>query len=218
MKLIIIDYGSGNIKSVFNSIKFVLDNNDIKCDIKVSNLTSDINFCNFIVLPGVGAFKNCKTNILKHKGLLETLCENVIIKEKPFLGICIGMQLLATFGYESGKASGFDWIKGEVKPLKNKNEMLEKKLKIPHVGWNNIKLLYKDRLLKDITENDQFYFVHSFYYDVHNNENLLAYVDYGFPVPAVIKKKNIYGVQFHPEKSGFSGEKILNNCIKNFIR
>ncbi len=159
--------------------------------------------------------KTVKKNILKHFGLYDSLLKNVLIRGKPFLGICVGMQLLSTIGYENGKELGFGWIEGEVKGLGSKVELKRDKLKIPHIGWNNIKFRSKDYLFNNINENDQFYFVHSYYFDVKNIDNLLGYVNYGFNLPAVVKRKNIYGLQFHPEKSGISGQRIIFNWINN---
>ena len=213
MNILIIDYGSGNIKSVYNSINHVSETNSIKSKITISSSKYDIDQSDFILLPGVGSFKSCKKNILKHEKLIESICENVQIKQKPFLGICVGMQLLATLGYENGIEEGFNWIEGEVKHLKTIEEIKIKNLKIPHMGWNHISCVKKDSLFKGITETDQFYFVHSYYFNIKNNDNLLGYVEYGSRFPAVLKKNNIYGLQFHPEKSGNSGQKILLNWL-----
>ena len=216
MLILIIDYGSGNVKSVYNAFKLVLDKVNLKYDIKVSNSRNDINNCDFIILPGVGSFKNCKNNIFQKEGLVDTLSENVLNKFKPFLGICVGMQLLADFGFENGKHKGLGWINGNVKLLNNKKNINSNQFKIPHMGWNNIKLIVKDKLFKNINKNEQFYFVHSYYFDIKKKENILAYTNHGMNIPAVIKKENIYGLQFHPEKSGISGQKILFNWLNYF--
>ncbi len=210
MNLLILDYGSGNIKSVYNSIDFVLKNICRKYKIKVSNCFDDLNNSDYIVLPGVGSFQKCRNNLYNIDGLMDCILENVLVKCKPFLGICVGMQLLADFGLENGKHKGFGWIKGQVKLLQNKNNNL---LKIPHMGWNNLEKMSNDKIFNDINKEDQFYFVHSYYFDVINAENILALTNYGKEIPTVIKKNNIYGFQFHPEKSGFSGQKILKNWL-----
>ena len=216
MLLLILDYGSGNVKSVYNALKLVIEKCKSSYDIKVSNLKSDINNCDGLILPGVGSFKNCKKNIFQQEGLVDTLRENVLTRSKPFLGICVGMQLLADFGFENGKHSGFGWIHGNVKLLNYKNNRDRQKYKIPHMGWNEIKLRWDDVLFKKIGTKDQFYFVHSYYFDVKKQENLLAYTNYGIDIAAVIKKDNICGLQFHPEKSGIPGQKILFNWL-NYI-
>ena len=213
MLLLILDYGSGNVKSVYNAFKLVLDKVELSYEIKVSNYRNDINKCDFVILPGVGSFKNCKKNIFQQEGLVDTLRENVLNKLKPFLGICVGMQLLADFGFENGKHKGLGWINGNVKLLKYKKDINNHQIKIPHMGWNNIKLCCKDKLFKNIYKNEQFYFVHSYYFDIKKQENLLAYTNHGINIPAVIKKENIYGLQFHPEKSGIAGQKILSNWL-----
>ena len=215
MNLLILDYGSGNIKSVYNSLKFVLDKIDKRYEIIVSNSTKDISKSDFIILPGVGSFQHCKESIFKYVGLVDALYETVLIKCKPFLGICVGMQLLADFGLENGKHEGFGWVKGEVKSLGKQVNLTHYNLKIPHMGWNNLEIISKDNILKDISKYDQFYFVHSYYFDAVNAENIIALTKYGKNIPSIIKRENIYGLQFHPEKSGYSGQKILKNWIKN---
>ena len=153
-------------------------------------------------------------NLFKYD-LVEILNSQVITKKKPFLGICVGMQLLANYGLENGKHQGFGWIDGKVKPLENEIKYINNNLKIPHMGWNNLNIVIKDNIFKNINNNDQFYFVHSYYFDADNEENIIATTNYGKNIPSIIKRKNIYGLQFHPEKSGYSGQKILNNWIKN---
>ena len=215
MNLLILDYGSGNIKSVYNSLNFVLNKVDNKHKIIVSNSITDVSKSDGIILPGVGSFQNCKENIYKYKGLADALLENIFIQSKPFLGICVGMQLLANYGLENGKHQGFGWIDGKVKPLENEIKLSNNNLKIPHMGWNNLKILTKDNIFENINNNDQFYFVHSYFFDADDEENIIATTNYGKNIPSIIKRKNIYGLQFHPEKSGYSGQKILNNWIKN---
>ena len=135
MFVLIIDYGSGNIKSVYNSVKKTLHNFNKFSEVKVSRNLSEIEKADKIILPGVGSFDRCMNRIKKIKDLLETLNDQVIIKKKPFLGICVGMQILADYGYENQKTKGLSWIKGEVKPLKNFLDNSQK-FKIPHMGWN----------------------------------------------------------------------------------
>ena len=213
MFVLIIDYGSGNIKSVYNSVKKTLQNFNKSFELKVSSKSSEIKKANKIILPGVGSFDHCMNRIRETKDLIETLNDQIIIKKKPFLGICVGMQILADYGYENQKTIGLSWIKGDVKALKDSSHFL-KNLKLPHMGWNNLSFYKNNILLNDITDNDQFYFVHSYFFDIKHSENILCNTKYGIDIPAIINKDNIFGFQFHPEKSGTSGLKILYNWLK----
>ncbi len=216
MILLILDYGSGNIKSVYNSVKQVLKDNDLNYDIRVSKKIYNIKKSDYIILPGVGSFRNCMTNLSNTPGLLENLEEFVLIKKKPFLGICVGMQLIAEYGLENGKTRGLGWIKGRVKHLDILGNLTKNKLKIPHMGWNNLKVNYKNKLFEKVNEQDQFYFLHSYFVEADNIKNILASSYYGISFPSVIFKENIIGVQFHPEKSGISGQKVLINWLTNY--
>ena len=218
MNIIILDYGSGNIKSVFNSFKYALNNLKIKHTIKVSASKKDIDNSSFIILPGVGSFENCINNLKKKKNLIDTIEKNVFQKNKPFLGICVGMQLLSDYGHENGKYSGLGWIGGEVRHLNERYNFSFNNLKIPHMGWNKLDVKSYDMVFDNISEVDRFYFVHSYFFDVKNKKNLIAETNYGFHVPAIIKKDNIYGFQFHPEKSGLSGQKIITNLIGSLLK
>ncbi len=214
MFVLIIDYGSGNIKSVYNSVKKTLNNYNISIEVKVSNNLLDIKNAYKIILPGVGSFNQCMDRINKIEDLVGTLNDQIIIKKKPFIGICVGMQILADYGYENKKTKGLSWINGEVKPLKNFTDHSQN-LKIPHMGWNNLSVNSKTiNLLHDITDEDQFYFVHSYFFDIKNKKNIICNTKYGIDIPAIINEDNIFGFQFHPEKSGSSGLKILYNWLK----
>ena len=213
MFVLIIDYGSGNTKSVYNSVKTILQNFDRFSKVKVSNNLSEIKKADKIILPGVGSFDQCMNRIRKIKDLVETLKFQVITKKKLFLGICVGMQILADYGYENKKTKGLSWINGDVKPLKN-FITTSKKLKIPHMGWNNLCFYKSNNLLDEITNDDQFYFVHSYFFDIKNKNNIICNTNYGINIPAIVNKDNIFGFQFHPEKSGSSGLKILYNWLK----
>lgn len=158
-----------------------------------------------IVLPGVGAFGDAMKN-LQNLGFVETLNKEVIQNKKPFLGICLGMQLLASKGYEMGEHNGLGWIDGEVVKFR-----FDTNLKIPHVGWNNVHYAKASVLFDGIKESSDFYFVHSYHFDVKNRADILSYTDYGFDFVSSIAKDNIFGVQFHPEKSQESGLKLLQN-------
>ena len=213
MFVIIIDYGSGNIKSVYNSVKKTLLNFNKLSKVIVSNNLSEIRKADKIILPGVGSFDQCMNRIRKINDLVETLHDQVILKKIPFLGICVGMQILANYGYENKKTKGLSWINGDVKSLK-KYLVSSQNLKIPHIGWNNLKINKKIEVLDNITDEDQFYFVHSYFFDISHNENTICNTKYGINIPAIVNEKNIFGFQFHPEKSGISGLKILYNWLK----
>ena len=214
MFVLIIDYGSGNIKSVYNSVKKILNNYNISIEVKVSNNLLEIKNSHKIILPGVGSFNQCMDRINKTEDLIGTLNDQIITKKKPFLGICVGMQILADYGYENKKTKGLSWINGEVKSLKNFTDHSQN-LKIPHMGWNNLSVNSKTfNLLHNVTEEDQFYFVHSYFFDIKNKKNIICNTKYGIDIPAIINEDNIFGFQFHPEKSGSSGLKILYNWLK----
>ena len=213
MFVLIVDYGSGNIKSVYNSVKRTLENFNKFSELKVSRNLSEIEKADKIILPGVGSFDQCMNRITKIRDLLETLKDQVITKKKPFLGICVGMQILADYGYENQKTKGLSWINGNVKPLKSFLDNSQN-LKIPHMGWNKLSICKNNNLFNDITTNDQFYFVHSYFFDIKQKKNITCNTQYGINIPAIVNQDNIYGFQFHPEKSGKSGLKILYNWLK----
>ena len=213
MFVLIIDYGSGNIKSVYNSVKKTLQNLNKYFVLKVSNNLSEIKKADKIILPGVGSFDQCMNRIIKINDLVETLNDQVITKRKPFLGICVGMQILADYGFENHKTKGLSWIDGDVKSLK-KSRFVTQDLKIPHMGWNNLSINKKNNLFDNINDEDQFYFVHSYFFDIKQKKNIICNTKYGIDIPAIINKDNIFGFQFHPEKSGQSGLKILYNWLK----
>ena len=214
MFVLIIDYGSGNIKSVYNSVKKILNDYNMSIEVKVSNNLLEIKNSYKIILPGVGSFNQCMDRINKTEDLVDTLNDQIITKKKPFLGICVGMQILADYGYENIKTKGLSWINGEVKSMKNFTDNSQN-LKIPHMGWNNLSVNSKTiNLLHNINDEDQFYFVHSYFFDVKNKKNIICNTKYGIDIPAIINDENIFGFQFHPEKSGSSGLKILYNWLK----
>ena len=212
MFVLIIDYGSGNIKSVYNSIKKTLNNFNGFSKLKVSRSLSEIEKADKVILPGVGSFDRCMNRIRQIKDLVEILEYQIIEKKKPFLGICVGMQILADHGYENQKTKGLSWINGNVKPLKNFIDNSQN-LKIPHMGWNSLSILKNNSLFNNITDYDQFYFVHSYFFDIKHKKNIISNTKYGIDIPAIINKDNIFGFQFHPEKSGTSGLKILYNWL-----
>ena len=213
MFILIIDYGSGNIKSVYNSVKKTLQDLNKSSDLKVSSNILEITKADKIILPGVGSFDQCMQRIRKINGLIETLNDQIVTKKKPFLGICVGMQVLADYGYENQKTKGLSWIEGDVRSMKN-SICAAKCLKIPHMGWNNLSINKKNNLFDNITDEDQFYFVHSYFFDIKHKKNIICNTKYGIDIPAIVNEDNIFGFQFHPEKSGISGLKILYNWLK----
>jgi imidazole glycerol-phosphate synthase subunit HisH len=201
----IIDCGSGNILSAKQSFTKVIKDNDFDAEVNISRNPKAIKLSTHVVLPGQGAFETCISGLKSIPGMLDAINEFTIGKKKPFFGICVGMQLLADNSEENGNHNGLGWISGTIKKLPSK------KLKMPHMGWNSIKMLDDSFIIKPM-ETD-YYFVHSYYFDCKNKENILAETNYGINFPSIINKENIYGVQFHPEKSFDQGL----NIIKNFI-
>ena len=177
--------------------------------ISVSNKPEDVVNADRVVLPGVGAFADCKHELSSIMGLYEAI-EAHVKTGKPFMGICVGMQMMATCGHEHGYHEGFNWIQGDVKIM----EPNDKNLKIPHMGWNNLNILNSHPVFNNINENDHVYFVHSYHFEVENNNNLLANVDYGGKITAAVAHENIIGTQFHPEKSQSVGLQIIKNFLQ----
>lgn len=205
MKIVIIDYGSGNVKSVFNALKKI----DSELNIMVSCSLSDVKSANYFILPGVGAFGDCMSSLKSVDGLLGELRNQVLNCKKPFLGICVGMQVLASIGLENGEYQGLGFINGRVEKIATNQN-----LKIPQMGWNNLKIKPTQHpILNEIAPDEDFYFANSYHFICQNENNVIAYVDYGIKINAVIVKDNIIGAQFHPEKSGKSGLKFLKNFI-----
>lgn len=196
--IVIIDYGLGNLKSVYNALK------KINCLCKISSSVEDIKQAKGIILPGVGTFNDCMNN-LKKSNLIDTIIKEVK-SGKPLLGICLGMQILFEKGYEGAEVEGLGLLKGEVV------KMVSSEVKIPHIGWNNLEKNREDELLDGIKENAFVYYVHSYCVSNYNEEDLVAYSDYGdIKIPGLVRRKNVMGAQFHPEKSAEDGLKILKN-------
>jgi glutamine amidotransferase len=208
MNLAIINFGSGNLHSVHKAFESVSSDLSNPYNIIVTNDPKEIQSADKIVLPGVGAFGDCKNAILNIEGLHASLEASVIKNKVPFMGICVGMQLLADLSYEFGKHSGFGWIPGEVRRITSPKEY-----KIPHMGWNEI--TFSDHKLFDNCEQgSDFYFVHSFYFQNQKNEHSIATTKYPDQITAAVCKENICGTQFHPEKSHINGKKIIHNFLE----
>ena len=210
MKIAIIDYESGNLKSVSKAVELASNNILNKSDVKIINSANELKNFDKIVLPGQGSFKQCYQSLLSIEGMIDELNSAVLEKQKPILGICVGMQLFSSFGEEDGGSKGFDWIKGKV----SKINLTDKNLKLPHMGWNNISINQKSKLFSGIENESHFYFVHSFAFDVENDQFISAKTNYSSEIVSAVEKDNIFGTQFHPEKSQANGIKILENFVK----
>lgn len=200
--IVIIDYNMGNLRSVANAIEALEGKFVISSDIK------DITNADGIILPGVGAFGDGMSN-LKRLGLIDTIHNEVIKEKKPYLGICLGMQFLAKSGKEHGIHNGFGWIKGTVRKIKTNDT----DIKIPHIGWNNVKIDERTGIYRNFEDDPVFYFVHSYFFDTPEKEVITGIAWHGETITASIMKDNIFGVQFHPEKSQGHGLRLLKNFL-----
>jgi len=198
-KVCILNYGSGNVKSVYNIIYY------LGYDVVVSNLDKDIDNASHLILPGVGSYGSAIKKIYQ-KINIDVLEANVLQKGKPFLGICVGMQVLSEYGFEFEKTKGLGWIPGETKYLDSKDKVL------PHIGWNEIQIVLENKLTQEC-QGKEFYFVHSYTNQNCSESFALAKAEYGTSFNAVIGRENIFGVQFHPEKSQNSGIKLFKNFV-----
>ena len=206
MKVTIVDYSSGNISSVVNSFKEVAQN---KAKIEVTSDLEKIKASDKIVLPGQGSFKSCVDALNKISGLNDALNEFVTVNKKPLLGICVGLQMFADVGYEETETKGLGWISGKVSKIDNQNG----KYKLPHIGWNQINILKNSKIFKEVENNSHMYFVHSYEFIPKDNRVISATTDYSTKVVCSVEKENLFGTQFHPEKSDKTGLKIINNFI-----
>jgi glutamine amidotransferase len=206
MNVTIVDYNSGNIRSVINSFKETAVDN---VKIEVTSDLNKIKSSDKVVLPGQGSFKSCVEALNNINGLVETLNDFAINKKKPLLGICVGLQMFADVGYEEIETKGLGWISGKVSKIDNHNG----KYKLPHIGWNQINILKESKIFKDIKNNSHMYFVHSYEFVPEDKEVISATTEYSSNIVCSIEKENIFGTQFHPEKSDKIGLKIINNFI-----
>jgi glutamine amidotransferase len=206
MKITIVDYNSGNISSVINSFSEVADN---KVNIEVTSDVSKIKSSDKVVLPGQGSFKSCVDALNSINGLVDTLSEFVISNKKPLLGICVGLQMFADVGYEETETKGLGWVPGKVSKIDNQNG----KYKLPHIGWNQINILKDSKIFKDIENNSHMYFVHSYEFTPEDKSVISATTNYSSNIVCSIEKENIFGTQFHPEKSDKIGLKIIENFL-----
>ena len=207
MNVTIVDYNSGNISSVINSFKEVAKE---KIKIEVSSDLDKIKSSDKIVLPGQGSFKSCVDALNSIDGLFDTLNEFTIINKKPLLGICVGFQMFADVGYEETETQGLGWISGEVSKIDNQNG----KFKLPHIGWNELNIVKTSQIFRDIKNKSHMYFVHSYEFIPKDKNVISATTDYSSSIVCSVEKENIFGTQFHPEKSDKEGLKIIDNFLK----
>jgi glutamine amidotransferase len=206
MNVTIVDYNSGNISSVINSFSEVAKN---KVNIEVTSDLNKIKSSDKVVLPGQGSFKSCVDALNNINGLVDCLNEFTINDKKPLLGICVGLQMFADVGYEETKTKGLGWISGRVSKINNQDG----KYKLPHIGWNQINILKNSKIFKNIEDNSHMYFVHSYEFIPEDKSVISATTDYSSNIVCSIEKENIFGTQFHPEKSDKTGLKIIDNFI-----
>jgi imidazole glycerol-phosphate synthase subunit HisH len=213
MTVAIIDYGSGNLHSAQKAFERAAREAGLSRAVKVTSRPEDLRAADHVVLPGVGAFADCRRGLDRVAGMAAALEEAVLREGKPFLGICVGAQLVATRGLEHEVVAGLNWIEGDVAPIKPN----DRALKIPHMGWNTLDVKRPHALLAGIRtgpEGLHAYFVHSYQVYPANPETVVATADYGGPVTAVVARDNIVGTQFHPEKSQTLGLMLIANFLK----
>ena len=206
MKVTIVDYNSGNISSVINSFEEVAKD---RVNIEVTSDLIKIKSSDKVVLPGQGSFKSCIDALNKIEGLTDTLNEFVISNKKPLLGICVGLQMFAEVGYEETETKGLGWIPGKVSKIDNQKG----KYKLPHIGWNQINIVKDSKIFQNIENNSHMYFVHSYEFIPEDKTVISSLTDYSSKIVCSVEKENIFGTQFHPEKSDKIGLKIIDNFI-----
>ena len=212
MRVAIIDYGSGNLRSAHKAFERAARDGGVDASVAVTADPETVAAADRIVLPGVGAFRDCRDGLAAVPGMVEALERAVIAQGRPFLGICVGMQLMATRGLEHGETAGLGWIDGEVRRI----APADPTLKVPHMGWNSLVLHRPHPLLAGIPLGEQglhAYFVHSYHLALRDREQLVATTDYGGPVTAMVARDNMAGTQFHPEKSQALGLALIANFL-----
>ena len=207
MNVTIVDYNSGNISSVINSFNEVAKD---KVNIEVTSNLDSIKTSDKVVLPGQGSFKSCIDRLNSIDGLIDTLKEFVIENKKPILGICVGLQMFADIGYEETETKGLGWISGKVSKIDNQNG----KFKLPHIGWNEINIVKDSKIFKNIEDKSHMYFVHSYEFIPEDKNVITATTNYSSNIVCSVENENIFGTQFHPEKSDKIGLKIIDNFIQ----
>ncbi|SPF75558.1 Imidazole glycerol phosphate synthase subunit HisH [Aliiroseovarius pelagivivens] len=208
MLTVIIDYDSGNLHSAEKAFQRMAAETNAG-DVIVSTKPEDVARADRIVLPGDGAFPACRQQLSDHRGIYEALEEAVIRQGRPFMGICVGMQMLATVSHEYQDTDGFDWIKGHVRKI----TPADPALKVPHMGWNDLVIDSDHPVLDGVTTGDHAYFVHSYHFVVDNAAERLAHCDYAGDITAIVGRDNMIGMQFHPEKSQDAGLRMIANFL-----
>ena len=206
MNVTIVDYQSGNISSVINSFTEVAKG---KVNLEVTSDVNKIKSSDKIVLPGQGSFKSCVESLVSINGLVDTLKDFAMTNKKPLLGICVGLQMFADIGYEEAETKGLGWIAGKVSKIDNQNG----KFKLPHIGWNEIDIQKESKIFKDIDNKSHMYFVHSYEFVPQDKSVISATTDYSSKIVCAVEKDNLFGTQFHPEKSDKTGLKIIENFL-----
>lgn len=204
-QIAIIDYGVGNTQSVKDALGM------LDCDVRITDSVEDLKAADALILPGVGAYEAAMNN-LRSRELVSPLTDLVVKNKKPILGICLGMQLLADTSEENGLHQGLGWIPGRVTKIENKNA-----LRVPHVGWNDVQMVGDSPLFNRIRGEANFYFDHSYHFQPTNSRDIVATVDYGTPLVAAVQHLNIFGVQFHPEKSQLTGLRLMKGFINSIL-
>ena len=207
MNVTIVDYKSGNISSVINSFREVAQN---RIKIEITSDVNKIRSSDKIVLPGQGSFKSCVSALKSIDGLVDSLNDFAMNNKKPLLGICVGLQMFADVGYEETETKGLGWIPGKVIKIDNRNG----EYKLPHIGWNQINIVKESKIFKNIKDKSHMYFVHSYEFIPNDKNSISATTDYSSNLVCAVEKDNIFGTQFHPEKSDKIGLKIIDNFIK----
>jgi glutamine amidotransferase len=207
MNVVIVDYGAGNLRSAAKAFEAA---SSAGTRIRVSADPGEVRMAERLVLPGVGAFADCRNGLAARPGLIEAMSEVALKGGRPFLGICVGMQLMASVGVEFGETTGLDWIPGRVELMRP----LDRELRIPQMGWNELEFKApRHPVLAGLAEGDHAYFVHSFAFRARDSAQVLAEVEYGGRIVAAIGRDNLVGVQFHPEKSQHVGLRLIANFL-----
>ena len=204
----IVDYGSGNLRSAAKAFERMAAETGTGQDVVVSSDPDVVRRAGRIVLPGVGAFADCRAGLLAVDGMMDALTESVIGRGRPFLGICVGMQLMATAGLEHGRHEGFGWIPGQVEAIRPANG-----LKVPHMGWNELVIAAAHPLFAGIADGRHAYFVHSYHLHCDKAAEVMARAEYGGTITAAVGRDNLFGTQFHPEKSQATGLRLIANFL-----
>ncbi len=208
MTTVIVDYESGNLHSAEKAFQRMAGEAGVG-KVVVTSDPDVIRRADRVVLPGDGAFPACRQALFDHRGVFEAIEEVVVTGGKPFMGICIGMQMMASLGMEYAETPGFDWIGGRIVPISPGDAAL----KVPHMGWNDLTIDQPHPVFDGIETGQHAYFVHSYHFDVADAAHLLAHVDYGTPITAVVGRENLIGTQFHPEKSQDTGLRMIANFL-----